>query len=203
MIVCTGFPCLSGPKIGWDFRWTHTVLVSHLTRCIHISPSHNWSANICFNVHHLIHCSIWACVPSLLSHVQFKMKESPHSMDCQAWWVVLWEVVIAFDMFHSSVVKDVAHITVICIGILWGRGTGALEKGTFDTNWGCHSLAYIDELYSSLVQILRREGPLSFFQCSGSHWWKEFTHFLSDLPGPLVSSTSFMNYIVRIAIIGA
>src|SRR6266850_373785 len=52
-------------------------------------------------------------------------------------------------------VKGVAYRTLIRLGIAWGKGPGAYDKGTFGTHWGCHSSRYIDVLYKALLAKLK------------------------------------------------
>jgi hypothetical protein len=49
----------------------------------------------------------------------------------------------------------VAYTTLIRLGIAWGKGLGAYEKGTFGIHWGCHSPRYIDILYKTLLAKLK------------------------------------------------
>jgi hypothetical protein len=55
----------------------------------------------------------------------------------------------------------VSYTTLIRLGVLSGKGTGAFEKGMFGDGWDCHSSQYIDSLYSSLLEKLREKpfGP--------------------------------------------
>ena len=50
--------------------------------------------------------------------------------------------------------KSISYSTLICIGILWGIGPGAYEKGKFGDAWGCHSSQYIKKMHDTLVQKL-------------------------------------------------
>jgi hypothetical protein len=52
-------------------------------------------------------------------------------------------------------IKGVAYTTLIRLGIAWGKGPGAYEKGTFGIHWGCHSPRYIDLLYKTLIAKLK------------------------------------------------
>jgi hypothetical protein len=75
-------------------------------------------------------------------------------------------VICAFLIFrHStSAVKGLSYTTLIRLGILWGKGLGAYEKGSFGNHWGCHSDRHIHLLYSSILQKLKeRENPFGPF----------------------------------------
>jgi hypothetical protein len=52
-------------------------------------------------------------------------------------------------------VKGVSYTTLIRLGIAWGKGTGAYDKGTFGIQWGCHLPRYIDHLYKTLLAKLK------------------------------------------------
>jgi hypothetical protein len=41
------------------------------------------------------------------------------------------------------------------MGILWGKGPGAVEHGMFGKTWGCHSSQYIERMYKDLITILQ------------------------------------------------
>ena len=61
--------------------------------------------------------------------------------------------------------KSVCYTTLIHLGILWGKGPGAYEKGVFGVAWGPHSSQYIDNLYTSLVEKFKEKpfGPFDAF----------------------------------------
>ena len=50
--------------------------------------------------------------------------------------------------------KSISYSTLIRIGVLWGIGPGAYEKGKFGDTWGCHSSQYIKKMYDALIQKL-------------------------------------------------
>jgi len=50
--------------------------------------------------------------------------------------------------------KSISYSTLIRIGILWGIGSGAYEKGKFGDAWGCHSPQYIQNMHDTLIQKL-------------------------------------------------
>lgn len=61
-----------------------------------------------------------------------------------------------FDAVLSLLaVKGVSATTLIRLGILWGRGPGAYDKGTFNVHWGCHPPHYIEALHDSLLRALK------------------------------------------------
>lgn len=70
----------------------------------------------------------------------------------------------SFFIFHLSylfhlpsfqiAVKSISYPTLIRIGILWGIGPGAYEKGKFGETWGCHSPQYIRNMHDTLIQKL-------------------------------------------------
>jgi hypothetical protein len=41
------------------------------------------------------------------------------------------------------------------MGILWGKGPGAVEHGIFGKTLGCHSPKYIESMYKELISILQ------------------------------------------------
>jgi len=51
-------------------------------------------------------------------------------------------------------VKGVTYNNLIRLGIVWGKGPGAYEKGVFGQSWGCHSEEVIQELYSGICKKL-------------------------------------------------
>jgi hypothetical protein len=46
--------------------------------------------------------------------------------------------------------KGVTYNNLIRLGVLWGKGQGAYEGGTFDVNWGCHSPEHVGSMYEEL-----------------------------------------------------
>jgi hypothetical protein len=61
---------------------------------------------------------------------------------------------LPFRPFLSTAAKSISYPTLIRIGILWGKGPGAYEKGKFGDAWGCHSPEYIKNMHDTLVQKL-------------------------------------------------
>jgi len=57
--------------------------------------------------------------------------------------------------YSSLAVKSISYSTLIRMGILWGKGPGALEHGMFGKTWGCHSPKYIENMYKELISILQ------------------------------------------------
>jgi hypothetical protein len=45
---------------------------------------------------------------------------------------------------------------------MWGEGSGAYEKGTFGSTWGCQSDNYIRKLYRALCEKLRQDDFCAF-----------------------------------------
>ena len=52
-------------------------------------------------------------------------------------------------------VKGITYNNLIRLGIVWGKGPGAYEKGIFGQSWGCHTEHVIRELYSSVCKKLK------------------------------------------------
>jgi hypothetical protein len=59
-----------------------------------------------------------------------------------------------FPLPLPPAVKGITYTTLIRVGMLWGQGSGAYEKGTFGRNWGCHSPKEIQILYDVLREKL-------------------------------------------------
>jgi hypothetical protein len=57
--------------------------------------------------------------------------------------------------------KGISYTTMIRLRAFWGIGLGALDKGTFNKHWGCHSHKHILFLYNSLCSKLKQKsfGP--------------------------------------------
>ena len=58
-------------------------------------------------------------------------------------------------------VKGVSYTTLIRLGIMWGKGPGAFEKGVFGVHWGCHPLEHVKILYDDIAAAFTRKphGP--------------------------------------------
>ena len=54
-------------------------------------------------------------------------------------------------------VKGITYVLLIRLGVLWGRGVCAYEKGTFGDHYGCHTTRQIETLYRTLLQKIRGE----------------------------------------------
>lgn len=67
--------------------------------------------------------------------------------------------------FLFLAVKGVTYNTLIRLGLLWGIGTGAYDKGTFGKHWGCHHPKLLFSLYNNLKRKLRsyENNPFSSF----------------------------------------
>lgn len=66
-------------------------------------------------------------------------------------------VCIDCQIFLFEAVKGITYMLLIRLGLLWGKGAGAYEKGTFGLHYGCHTTRQIETLYRTLVQKLRGE----------------------------------------------
>jgi hypothetical protein len=53
--------------------------------------------------------------------------------------------------------KGVTYGILIRLGVLWGKGTAGLEKGTFGSTWGCHSSRSIEDMYKRLRSKLKSD----------------------------------------------
>lgn len=73
-------------------------------------------------------------------------------------------IVFYLILFHLNflAVKGVTYGNLIRLGLLWGKGTGAYDKGSFESAWGCHSDSYILKLYNSLCRKVKG-GPFGPF----------------------------------------
>lgn len=47
-------------------------------------------------------------------------------------------------------------MNLIRLGILWGKGKGAYDRGYFEKDWGCLSNQTILDIYTSLCQKLKQ-----------------------------------------------
>jgi hypothetical protein len=59
----------------------------------------------------------------------------------------------------KKAVKGVSYSTLIRLGVLWGKGLGACDKGTFGKTWGCHHPKIISTMYHNLKSILDSNDP--------------------------------------------
>jgi hypothetical protein len=60
------------------------------------------------------------------------------------------------ELIRRSAAKGVTYGNLIRLGVLWGKGQGAFEKGTFGQAWGCHPPHRIAEIYGTLCEKLDR-----------------------------------------------
>jgi hypothetical protein len=60
-------------------------------------------------------------------------------------------------------VKGVTYTLLIRLGIVWGKGTGAYEKGTFGTAWGCYPMEYLRNIHARLCAKLKSENAYGPF----------------------------------------
>jgi hypothetical protein len=118
---------------------------------------------------------------------------------CFAFILHIW-VLIGFSHCFFLAVKGISHTTLIRLGVLWGKGTGAFEKGTFGIHWGCHSDRYIDALLDSLLKALRVPGsPFGPYDAlailigdqNARFFCRDHLGFSCRPPPPLATSVSF------------
>jgi hypothetical protein len=57
--------------------------------------------------------------------------------------------------------KGVTYNNLIRLGVLWGKGPGAYDRGMFGQSWGCHPPEHILLLYNTLCKKLKEQpyGP--------------------------------------------
>jgi hypothetical protein len=71
----------------------------------------------------------------------------------------LWDLFLTSFFFflppHLGV-KGVTYPALIRVGMMWGRGTGAFEKGMFGKDWGTHSAVQYERMYKSLRTKLKQ-----------------------------------------------
>lgn len=65
-------------------------------------------------------------------------------------------------LIFLEAVKGLSYTTFIRLGVIWGCGKGAFDKGMFGRSWGCHDDAHIESMYTTLVSKLE-EQPLGPF----------------------------------------
>lgn len=65
--------------------------------------------------------------------------------------------------FMLPAVKGVTYTLLIRLGIVWGKGTGAYENGTFGTAWGCYPTEYFRNTHTRLCVKLKSESPYGPF----------------------------------------
>ena len=65
--------------------------------------------------------------------------------------------------FMLSAVKGVTYTLLIRLGIVWGKGTGAYEKGTFGTAWGCYPSEYLRNIHTRLCAKLKSQNAYGPF----------------------------------------
>jgi hypothetical protein len=54
----------------------------------------------------------------------------------------------------SLAAKGISYTTLIRLGVVWGKGKGAYDKGMFGKTWGCHSPNEIKFLYDAFRKRL-------------------------------------------------
>ena len=52
-------------------------------------------------------------------------------------------------------VKGVTYTLLIRLGMVWGKGMGAYEKGTFGNGWGCYPTEYLRIIHTRLCGKLK------------------------------------------------
>jgi hypothetical protein len=67
----------------------------------------------------------------------------------------------SFYLFHVLAMKGVTYNVLIRLGILWGKGAGAYDRGIFKQSWGLHSRNHMVEVYNTLREKLGNQpyGP--------------------------------------------
>ena len=65
--------------------------------------------------------------------------------------------------FTHPAVKGVTYTLLIRLGIVWGKGRGAYEKGTFGTGWGCYPTEYLRNIHTRLCGKLKSNNAYSPF----------------------------------------
>ena len=65
--------------------------------------------------------------------------------------------------FSLTAVKGVTYTLLIRLGIVWGKGTGAYEKGTFGKAWGCHPREYLRNIHTRVTAKLKSENAYGPF----------------------------------------
>ena len=118
-----------------------------------------------------------------------------HCMCC-VFVLRIWVLIVFLDCLFLAV-KGISHTTLIRLGLLWGKGTGAFEKGTFGVHWGCHSGRYIDALLNSLLNALP-ESPFGPYDAlailigdgNARYFCRDHLGFSYRPPPPLANSVS-------------
>lgn len=70
-----------------------------------------------------------------------------------------------FSISHlplSQAVKGITYTNLIRLGLFWGLGYGAYDKGIFGKSWGTHSDVHIQHLYDKL-RLKLNESPFGSF----------------------------------------
>ena len=55
-------------------------------------------------------------------------------------------LVHSVDLFCVAAAKGISIITLLHLGMFWGKGPGAYERGIFDQHWGCHKESHIQNV---------------------------------------------------------
>ena len=63
----------------------------------------------------------------------------------------------------SVAVKGITYALLVRLGVLWGKGAGACDKGVFGKSYGCHSEDEIASIYDKLVELLNADDPFAPF----------------------------------------
>jgi hypothetical protein len=61
----------------------------------------------------------------------------------------------------STAVKGISFTLLVRLGIVWGKGVGAYDKGIFGQSWGCHDDSYIFRMHSTLCSKLASDDPFA------------------------------------------
>ena len=60
-------------------------------------------------------------------------------------------------------VKGITYTLLIRLKIIWGKGAGAYNKGSFGQSWGCHKLSHLSGIYRRLKTKLAANSPYAPF----------------------------------------
>jgi hypothetical protein len=65
------------------------------------------------------------------------------------------------DLTISLAVKGVTYNNLIRLGVVWGKGQGAYDRGSFGQSWGCHPPERMEELHKTICEKVGQQpfGP--------------------------------------------
>ena len=64
-------------------------------------------------------------------------------------------IFLLFVFFLFQGVKGITYGLLIRLGVLWGKGSKAVDSGMFDTDWGCYPLHVMEDMYTRLCSALK------------------------------------------------